>query len=118
MTQVQLKWLQRYLLLVLYLLFAFMAAAQALQPGNGLVHALASVTVCAVLARWCLIDAQLKGRLVVTSFHWLLFWLWPVAVPLYLLWSRGLWGLGLASVHLLGLWTIFNSVYNAAILLM
>lgn len=51
-------------------------------------------------AMWCTADAAARGRALVWPARFGILLFWPVGVPLYLIWSRGMWGLitaGLAA---------------------
>jgi len=58
----------------------------------------ALLTVCSACAMWCVVDSMLRGKYWPRYWHWITFWAWPVAVPVYLVWSRGARGLLLAVV--------------------
>jgi hypothetical protein len=53
---------------------------------------------------WCIVDSQIRGFPLLHSFYWIIFFLWPVAIPVYLIWSRKLWGLALTIINAIGLY--------------
>jgi hypothetical protein len=48
---------------------------------------------------YCTVDAKLAGRPLIQLARLGIFLGWPVGVPIYLLWARGMKGLGLLLVH-------------------
>lgn len=55
-----------------------------------------------VLTWWVIADASAQGHPIpLFSRNWLIL-VWGVAVPCYLLWSRGWWGLCLLLLHTIG----------------
>ncbi len=59
-----------------------------------------SVATGAVVVKFCIVDYRVRGRTLLRSFHWLIFFTWPFALPIYLLWSRGV-ARGMLAVLLL-----------------
>jgi len=51
---------------------------------------------------WCVVDSLIRGAYWQRSFQWITFWLWPLGVPAYLVWSRGLRGAAMALLGALG----------------
>jgi len=47
----------------------------------------------------CTVDARLLGRPLIEMARLGIFFGWPVGVPIYLIWARGLRGLGLLLLH-------------------
>lgn len=37
----------------------------------------------------CIVDSQIRGAPLIRSFHWLIFFTWPVSVPIYLIRAQG-----------------------------
>ena len=57
----------------------------------------------------CARDAQNRGRVLLHSYRWIMFFTWPLSIWVYYGWCRGLKGLGIAL-----LWTlILTAVYVA-----
>ncbi len=48
---------------------------------------------------YCTADARLVGKPLIQLAKLGIFFGWPVAVPIYLLWARGMKGLGLLLLH-------------------
>lgn len=55
-----------------------------------LAELLVSLGGATVMAQFCMIDARFRGRPLPWSVPWLFFLFWPLAVPSYLFWSRGI----------------------------
>ena len=47
----------------------------------------------------CVADAELLGRPLALSIQGFMFFTWPIAVPIYLIWSRRLLGLAIVLAH-------------------
>jgi len=57
---------------------------------NGQKHALFALGFGLAATRFCALQARLHGSPLPWSSHWLIFFSFPVSVPLYYLWSNGL----------------------------
>lgn len=49
-----------------------------------------SISMSVVIVKYCIVDSKLRGRPLLRSYHWLIFFTWPLSLPIYLLSSRGL----------------------------
>jgi hypothetical protein len=79
------RWL---LLAVVMVMAALLGLARTLVPDSpALLLGLVGQSVA--FAILCLADSRVTGKPVSPGFVWACFLLWPVAVPGYLLWSRG-----------------------------
>ena len=47
----------------------------------------------------CVADAKLLGKPLAMSIQGFMFFTWPIAVPIYLIWSRRLLGLAMVLAH-------------------
>jgi hypothetical protein len=59
-----------------------------------------------LLTLWCSTDGKARGIHLFHAWELFVFFGWPVAVPTYLLWSRGLRGIGNALLFYLLLYTL------------
>lgn len=84
-----------------------------LRPEHALSRLVLPIAVCSVMGYWCVVDSRMQGSPIVQSVHWIIFFTWPVAVPVYLIWSRRLRGLGLALIHAIGLYGVCFVAYHA-----
>jgi len=53
---------------------------------------LLSIVSATLFAATCAVDSRILGRPMVFDGGTFVFFAWPVAVPYYLIWSRGWWG--------------------------
>jgi tetratricopeptide (TPR) repeat protein len=95
--------LRRLIVVNLYLLAADWGICRGSQLDHRVLGLLFPVAVASMMSAWCVVDAQVLGRPIITAFHWLLFVAWPLAVPVYLVRSRKFRGVAVAFIHGLGL---------------
>ena len=57
----------------------------------GLVDVLLGIGIAAIVVKFCIVDYRMRDRTLVRSYHWLIFFMWPLGLPVYLLCSRGIW---------------------------
>ena len=96
------KKLQRYRnfsLICIYFLFALWSVRSALFEEIQLTDIAISFALSAVMVKFCVVDSRCRGQLLLRSFHWIIFFTWPVSVPIYLLCSRGIKGIGWAVLN-------------------
>ena len=98
------------LVLAMYLLAAGGSVIAILRP-EGATRLLLSIAMCSIMTYWCVVDSRIRGVPIVRSLHWIIFFTWPLAVPIYLTWSRGLRGFGWALLHALGLYAASIAAY-------
>jgi tetratricopeptide (TPR) repeat protein len=95
--------LRRLIVVSIYLLVAAWTLCAGLRPNLAVLYLLLSVAIADAMTAWCVLDSQILGRPILRTFYFLIFLAWPVAVPIYFIWSRKLFGLALAVAHGLGL---------------
>ncbi len=95
--------LRRMAAVLLYVLAVAFGVGQALQWDSRVVSLLLPFAVASAVTLWCVVDSHIRARPILTSLQFLVFITWPVAVPIYLIWSRRLRGIVLAVVHGVGL---------------
>lgn len=88
-----------------------------LNPLNSLMYALFSVAIASAATGWCSVDARLRGRPMLHIVRIITFFTWPIASPIYLIYSRRWRGLGLAALHGLGLLVVFMTVFYLVVFL-
>ncbi|MEM9412124.1 MAG: hypothetical protein AAGA30_13490 [Planctomycetota bacterium] len=95
--------LRRILIIKIYIAFLFWGVVQVLAPEVGGLYYLFALVAGGSAAWWAVLDASDRGRpiLHIVQFFVLLFW--PLAVPVYLIASRGIRGFGLSVAHAVGL---------------
>jgi hypothetical protein len=104
----------RTLLLGSLYVLAFLGGVHAaLTSQSGVVQLGLTALFASTLAMWCIADSKVVGKPMLISFQWLMFLIWPVSVPAYLMWTRRLRGLGLAMLHALLLLIVCNATFLA-----
>jgi hypothetical protein len=63
------------------------------------IELLLCIATCLGFMWFCTIDAKLVGKPLIQLAKLGIFLGWPIGVPLYLLWARGVRGLGLLLLH-------------------
>ncbi len=99
------------LVVCVYLLFALNGMVQATRPVSAGLGLLIWALTATMTSYWCVLDARRLNCPIVQSLHWIMFCAWSVAVPLYLVYSRRLRGLGIAIVHAVGLLIVLDLAF-------
>ena len=94
-----LRWL---LVTQLYVASLLWGVVQVFTQHAGLYY-LFGIFMASAAAWWAVSDARSRGRPILHIVQLFLFLLWPVAVPIYLISSRGIRGLGWSLLHAVGL---------------
>ena len=68
---------------------------------HGAVYWVFALLCACLIAMWVVFDAQHRGKPLVSIVQLIVFILWPIAVPIYLVTSRGVRGLG---------WLVLNAI--------
>lgn len=68
-----------------------------------------SLALSAAMVKFCILDSKYRGDLLLNSFYWIIFFTWPVSVPIYLLWTRGIRGIGWVVLNII-LLVVISSV--------
>lgn len=93
----------RWLLVVqLYLSTIAWGAVQVFNQNIG-PYLLFGIFMAATATQWTVLDARRRGHSIRHILLLLIVLFWSIAVPIYLIWSRGFRGLGWALLHALGL---------------
>ena len=97
-----LRW---FAILSVYGLFALAGCSDATQIESSpytLTEAIASFACGIFTTSWAVSDSRKRGHPIVHILQLLMFLTWTVAIPIYLIWSRGWKGLGWAVLHCIG----------------
>lgn len=86
-------------LLIAYVLFALTGARAAVATERGLSDLVIGLLVAIAVTKACVMDSRLVGKPLPRAARWVMFLMWPLAVPVYLLWVRGWAGLGWVALH-------------------
>lgn len=84
------------LLAIILFLFGINGVRAAATSSTDGVNVLIRLGIQFGFAMLCLADSRVMQKRVTHAFAWLTFFLWPILVPGYLIWSRGLRGMWLA----------------------
>lgn len=88
-----------FFLFYIYFLFALSGIRRALYGDVQLVDLAISFALSAAMVKFCVVDSRCRGNTLLLSFHWIIFFTWPVSVPIYLVCSRGIKGIGWAVLN-------------------
>jgi hypothetical protein len=105
---------RRVLGVSVYILVAASSLFHVFHPERDRLDLVLGLAFSVTMTYWCIVDSRIAERPVLRSFYWLIFFLWPIAVPIYLVWSRKLRGLGFVLLHFTGLCVVNIVVYNLA----
>ncbi len=110
--------MSKFLLGYLYFLFALSGARSAAVPQGAPIDLLINLTIATVATMWSVQDSRALGEPIPRSFDQIIFLTWPLAVPIYLIWSRKKRGLLLVVVHgaLLSLTTVMAFIAVSGLL--
>ena len=95
--------LRRLLIITLYLAALVSGVVQVTDPYFGGLHFLLLFVMAGAAAWWVISDARVNGSAMVPMLQHLVVLFWPIAVPLYLIATCGVRGLGLSVAHFVGL---------------
>ena len=70
---------------------------------NGGVYYLFALFMASMAAMWVVFDARHRGKPLVSVVQFLVFIFWPIAVPVYLIATRGVRGFGWSLLNFFGL---------------
>jgi roadblock/LC7 domain-containing protein len=73
------------------------------QRADELKSIFAALAMATAATMWCIVDASSRGSYYRHSYRWITMITWPIAVPVYLIYSRGARGALLALFGLVGL---------------
>ncbi|MGQ0636786.1 MAG: hypothetical protein ACT4QC_19415 [Planctomycetaceae bacterium] len=82
-----------------YLGFATICAHALLTSQRSRIDIFLALVVATFVSLACVADARILRRPLACPVRAALFFFWPIALPVYLLWSRGWWGLAIVLIH-------------------
>jgi hypothetical protein len=85
--------------LIAYAVFVLQGFRNAVGAEPSLSGLAIAVLAAVAVTKACIMDSRLIGKPLPRAARWITFFLWPLAVPVYLLWSRGWMGLAWIFVH-------------------
>ena len=93
----------RWVLVVgIYIVWSLSGAAQILAPEDARVTLGLAIAASTLIVVWCTIDARRRGHPIVRIVQMLMWFFWPIAAPMYLIWSRSWVGFGFSVLHFIG----------------
>ena len=95
--------LRRLLVITLYVASLVWGVVQVMAPDVGGLYYLFALVMAGCAAWWAVSDARDRGKPILHILQLFVFLLWPIAVPIYLIATRGFRGLGLSVAHAVGL---------------
>ncbi len=92
-----------FIVIYIYFLFALLSFRRALFGGIRLTDVPISLALSAAMVKFCVVDSRCRGEPLLHSFYWIIFFTWPVSVPIYLLCSRGIRGIVSVVLYVISL---------------
>jgi hypothetical protein len=110
---------QRGVYLVLaYFLSALLGVRTALPLyGQPITDLLFALTVALTVTYLCIADSLVLHRPLIRTARWIMVFFWPVAAPIYVLWSRRAWGILVLLIHFVLLAATYYASYVFAFVL-
>jgi hypothetical protein len=72
-----------------------------------------SLAMSVVMVQFCIVDSRCRGKPLLHSFYWIIFFSWPLSVPVYWLWTRGIRGIIWAALFAISLEAVYIAVLVA-----
>ena len=70
------------------------------------------VIISILMVKFCVVDSRMRNKAVLHSFRWVIFFTWPISVPIYLIWSRGMKGIGTTILYVLSFILTFSVPFH------
>lgn len=80
-------------IICIYLLFGLHAVRRAMFEDMRPADIAVTLALQIILTTFCIVDSKCRGKPLLHSFYWIIFISWPVSVPIYWVWTRGLKGI-------------------------
>jgi hypothetical protein len=68
-----------------------------------------SLVLALILTHICIVDSRIAGKPLSIFSYWIVFMLYHIAVPIYMIRTRGIKGLGIVAGHILGLALVYTT---------
>lgn len=92
----------------LYIMSGCTGASMVVLPDSALLQSVSSVTLSILATQWAIADAKVRGISFLRIAQEIYFFSWPLAAGLYLIHTRGRWGLALYLANLIALVLIWS----------
>lgn len=79
-------------IICIYLLFGLHAVRRAMFEDMRPAGLAVIIAFQVIVTTFCIVDSKCRGKPLLHSFYWIIFFSWPVSVPIYWVWTRGLKG--------------------------
>jgi hypothetical protein len=112
----QTKTLRNAFLACTYLLSAMWGVYRAASEENSTLVVPFAVMMALSVVLACTYDARLIDKPIPHSVQWVMFFAWPLAACIYLIWSRGIKGLWLGCLHAILLYGALLAAYYGTML--
>ncbi len=100
-------------LICIYLLFALSAIRNAMFGIWRLADLAVALAISIAMVQFCIVDSRCRGKPLLHSFYWIIFFSWPFSVPVYWLWTRGIRGIIWAVLFVISLEAVYITVLVA-----
>lgn len=98
-------------LICIYLVFALSAIRSALFGVRRPADLAVALALSIAMVQFCIVDSRRRGKPLLHSFYWIIFFSWPFSVPVYWLWTRGIRGIIWAVLFVISLAAVFATVF-------
>ena len=104
---------KRRILIILftYFLVALHAVRRALFRDLGPPDIAVAVAFQVIMTTFCIVDSKCRGKPLLHSFYWIIFFTWPVSVPIYWIWIRGFKGVVSGMLFVISLAVVSMAAY-------
>jgi hypothetical protein len=87
----------------IYLLFGLHAARRAMFEDLRPADLAVGLAFQVIITTFCIVDSKCRGKPLLHSFYWIIFFSWPLSVPIYWVWTRSLKGIVLGVFFVISL---------------
>ncbi|NOR66858.1 MAG: hypothetical protein GQ528_05840 [Woeseiaceae bacterium] len=87
----------------IYLLFGLHAVRRAMFENMRPADIAVILAFQVIMTTFCIVDSKCRGKPLLHSFYWIIFFSWPLSVPIYWVWTRGLKGIVSGVLFLISL---------------
>ena len=95
----ELRMLRMALMVTTYTTWYVVILHALIRNGEDLIGLVLALFIPILICSTCIVDARILGRPILHSARFAIVATWPIAVPVYLLWSRGASGLWTILIH-------------------
>ena len=100
-------------IICIYLLFGLHAVRRAMFEDMRPADIAVTLALQIILTTFCIVDSKCRGKPLLHSFYWIIFFSWPVSVPIYWVWTRGLKGIVTGMLFVISLVVMYVVAFVA-----